>query len=136
MTRWFNDLPLLWKLLTGFGAVLALMVVLNTFAYQTTRYTHETGALVEHSHQVVDTAEDALVSLLNMETGYRGFLVTGQEEFLEPYNRGREWQAEVELRRVLKRHGTSAGRRGCPDGLSSMRRRGDVRWLRSSPAAG
>ena len=32
----------------------------------------------------------ALAGLVDMETGYRGFLVTGKDEFLEPYNNGIE----------------------------------------------
>ena len=33
--------------------------------------------------------ENIILDMINMETGLRGFLVTGDEEFLEPYNAGR-----------------------------------------------
>jgi CHASE3 domain sensor protein len=34
------------------------------------------------------TQSDLLVSLLNLETGARGFLVTGETQYLEPYQLG------------------------------------------------
>ena len=43
---------------------------------------------VTHTNAVIATAKDILASAVNMETGMRGFLVAGTENFLEPYNAG------------------------------------------------
>ncbi|WP_326834193.1 ATP-binding protein [Amycolatopsis rhabdoformis] len=50
-------------------------------------------------------------ALLNQETGIRGFLLTGQREFLDPYLAGRTQQdaAVTELRRLGALPGTQAG---------------------------
>jgi len=47
-----------------------------------------TSGLVEHTHRVIDKAESLLSDAVDMETGMRGFLLAGQESFLEPYERG------------------------------------------------
>ena len=102
MRRWFLDLSIRTKLLLGFTAVLLVLVVLSATAYRSTRASLETAAWVQHTQQVIGTAQQALGSLVDMETGYRGFLVTGREEFLEPYRSGRErfQKAMAELKRL------------------------------------
>ncbi|MCJ8294437.1 MAG: CHASE3 domain-containing protein [Colwellia sp.] len=46
-------------------------------------------AWVEHTYRVIATAQAIVASAVDMETGMRGFLLAGQEEFLGPYNRGK-----------------------------------------------
>lgn len=43
------------------------------------------NSLVEHSLKVMNESQQALVCLLDCETAYRGYLATGDVEFLEPY---------------------------------------------------
>ncbi|WP_222869693.1 hypothetical protein ROLI_042340 [Roseobacter fucihabitans] len=43
---------------------------------------------VQQTNAVIITAKDILASAVDMETGMRGFLVAGDEVFLEPYNAG------------------------------------------------
>ena len=44
---------------------------------------------VEHTYNVIATAQAIVASAVDMETGMRGFLLAGQEQFLEPYNGGK-----------------------------------------------
>ncbi|MGL1958288.1 MAG: CHASE3 domain-containing protein [Colwellia sp.] len=44
---------------------------------------------VEHTYQVIATAQAIIASAVDMETGMRGFLLAGKEEFLEPYKQGK-----------------------------------------------
>ncbi|HWE00062.1 MAG TPA: CHASE3 domain-containing protein [Bryobacteraceae bacterium] len=47
----------------------------------------------DHAHAAIDTAENALSSLKDAETGQRGFLLTLNPAYLEPYKTGlRQWQ--------------------------------------------
>jgi len=41
-----------------------------------------------HTYEVLGTADKMLQSMINMETGARGFLLAGDEKFLEPWNAG------------------------------------------------
>jgi len=40
-------------------------------------------------HEVVTTAKQIEAAAVDMETGMRGFLLAGKDEFLEPYNNGK-----------------------------------------------
>ena len=44
---------------------------------------------VEHTYNVIATAQAIVASAVDMETGMRGFLLAGQEEFLDPYKGGK-----------------------------------------------
>jgi signal transduction histidine kinase len=86
--RWLADLPLGRKLLGGFGLVLLLSLGLSAAAYVTTEGNVQSSTAVEHTLRVIALAEATEGDLVDMETGYRGFLLTGQEQFLDPYEDG------------------------------------------------
>ena len=50
----------------------------------------DSEAWVTHTYQVIDKAKTLLAAAIDMETGMRGYLLAGNEEFLEPYNSGGE----------------------------------------------
>ena len=54
------------------------------------RTMNEAAHRVEHTHRVIARAERILTHATDMETGMRGFLLSGDNAFLEPYNTGRE----------------------------------------------
>lgn len=47
------------------------------------------NAWVEHTYKVIATAQAIVASAVDMETGMRGFLLAGDEHFLEPYSNGK-----------------------------------------------
>ncbi|MDR3517887.1 MAG: CHASE3 domain-containing protein [Azospirillaceae bacterium] len=48
-----------------------------------------TSAWNTHTYEVLATTRDMLEGMINQETGLRGFLVSGKDNFLEPYRGGR-----------------------------------------------
>jgi methyl-accepting chemotaxis protein len=44
---------------------------------------------VGHTHEVLAAAQRVLAQAVDMETGMRGYLLAGEEEFLDPYNAGK-----------------------------------------------
>jgi PAS domain S-box-containing protein len=46
----------------------------------------QTNQWVTHTHQVLENLEHVLSALKDAETGQRGFVLTGDEHYLEPYN--------------------------------------------------
>jgi methyl-accepting chemotaxis protein len=50
----------------------------------------DTSAWVDHTHRVIRDSLRVIGSAVDMETGMRGFLLAGEDEFLEPYSRGRK----------------------------------------------
>src|SRR3984893_10086990 len=72
--------------LAGIGLVVALLAVNAGLAYRNTRQLNEDAGWVAHTHEVLDLTADVLLTLVDAETGQRGYLVTGRNEFLQPYN--------------------------------------------------
>jgi signal transduction histidine kinase/CHASE3 domain sensor protein len=95
MSRLAN-LPVRARLLGAFGIVLTVLVLLSSAAYRTTTLNQEATAEVIQTFQVISTANALLADLVDMETGYRGFLIVGDDIFLEPYRTGgQKLDAEV-----------------------------------------
>lgn len=86
--RWWDDLRLGWKLLGGFVAVLTVVAADGVIAFSTVRASQVSVSWVEHTDHVITTAEQARTALLDMQTAYRGFLITGDDAYLEDYNSG------------------------------------------------
>jgi len=74
------------NLLVGFGISLMLLIVSSVASYISIRNLLESVELVQHTNQVIHATETSLSILKDAETGQRGFLLTGDEDFLEPYN--------------------------------------------------
>jgi PAS domain S-box-containing protein len=69
-----------------FLVVIALLLVSGGLAlHQYFRYSVASNAN-ERTHQVLSSIDGLLSRLLDAETGARGYLLTGSEPFLEPYN--------------------------------------------------
>ncbi|WP_019143225.1 methyl-accepting chemotaxis protein, partial [Noviherbaspirillum massiliense] len=85
-----NDLKIGTRLYLGFGAMVALLLVLVVTAYVNFAKSSQATDLNIRSYEVLDVADGVLESLLNMETGERGFALTGKESMLEPYKAGKE----------------------------------------------
>src|SRR5687767_7075716 len=58
----------------------AFAVLLRAFDVE-----RDAGRQVMHSQQVLSTANAVERLLLDLETGQRGYLITGEERFLEPW---------------------------------------------------
>lgn len=76
------------KLFLGFGLIITLMMIL--LGYININFDKQSDAidLNFESYNLVRKTDQLLISILNMETGVRGFAVTGKDEFLEPFNKG------------------------------------------------
>lgn len=66
-----------------FLAVICLGIV-GTSLYLVNRLS-DADLWVDHTLQVEKETQQALICLMDCETAYRGFLVTGEEQYLEPY---------------------------------------------------
>ncbi|MFL9878877.1 methyl-accepting chemotaxis protein [Herbaspirillum rhizosphaerae] len=78
------------RLYLGFGALAALLVIIIAIAYLNFFRLKEANDWNEHSHTVLATVDGSLLSLINMETGQRGFALTGKEASLEPLTAGQQ----------------------------------------------
>ena len=88
--NFLNKLKLSVKLYGGFIVVLALMVTVSAIVFNSINSMVISSKWVNHTYEVIRTAESVAASMVDMETGQRGFMVTGKDEYLEPYNKGQE----------------------------------------------
>src|SRR4051812_48033481 len=68
---------------------IALLLMLAGVLVWQIHYLLGTVAWVEHTDLVIANAHQLLRLHVDMETGLRGYLITKNQEFLEPFNRGR-----------------------------------------------
>jgi len=76
------------KLGVAFGLCVVLFIVLGTVGSRSASTSLEEAAWVAHTYQVREVIASLLSSLQEAETGQRGYLITGLEEYLEPYHDG------------------------------------------------
>lgn len=86
----FENMKFRTKLFSGNGLVLGLMIILSIVVYTSVNSLLDTFAWVNHTHNVLEEAAEIEAAAVDMETGMRGYLLAGKEEFLDPYNAGSE----------------------------------------------
>jgi PAS domain S-box-containing protein len=69
----------------GVGVLAGLLIVNAALSYRNTWQMNEDAGWVTHTHEVLDLTDSVLLAVVDAETGERGFLLTGQDEYLDPY---------------------------------------------------
>lgn len=72
----------------GFVISLALLLAIGGVAYVNTHRLIEESKWVTHTHEVIERISSLMSALKDQETGMRGYVLTGNGEFLEPYRYG------------------------------------------------
>ncbi|WP_438826155.1 CHASE3 domain-containing protein [Pseudomonas yangonensis] len=87
------------KLYAGFGVVLLIILLLVLSTWRGFDQVERAVRLNIHTYDVIIESGDLLASLINIETGARGFVITGRDQFLGPMQTGekdfREHMAHV-----------------------------------------
>ncbi|WP_081867803.1 sensor histidine kinase [Hymenobacter sp. IS2118] len=80
------------KLFAGFVMLLALFAVVVLFYYQLAGQVLQNTHKVEASQRVTNHASNVMRNIINMETGFRGYLLIGNEAALSTYYDGQRQQ--------------------------------------------
>jgi methyl-accepting chemotaxis protein len=78
------------RLALGFGLILTLLLAVGVTALVTGNKLAEADRWNLHSYKVIETGQGLLKSMINMETGARGYMIANDEKFLEPWALGLE----------------------------------------------
>ncbi|WP_256002876.1 response regulator [Pedobacter deserti] len=73
----------------GLGLSLLILFVSSLASYKSITNLIKSAELVSHSNAVMTDLDGVLSALKDAETGQRGYLLTGETEFLTPYNGAR-----------------------------------------------
>jgi len=74
------------NLLVGFGVSLLLLIVSSVASFMSIRNLLNSLDQVQRTSEIIQNFDRVLSILKDAETGQRGYLVTGRETFLAPYN--------------------------------------------------
>nr|WP_053150645.1 methyl-accepting chemotaxis protein [Pseudomonas protegens] len=84
----FSNLSISQKLYAGFGVVLLILLLLVLAALRGFDQVSSSVKSNIHSYEVLSQSDALLRSLINIETGMRGYALTGRDSFLEPLEQG------------------------------------------------
>jgi signal transduction histidine kinase len=70
----------------------ASVLIFGVLAYRGVQNAFDAERLVTHTHQVIEANDAVLARVVDAETGERGYIITGDSAFLDPY-RGAEQDA-------------------------------------------
>ena len=84
-----SGLPLPPGPLIGFGLAVLAVVLIAFFSYRSLQTRASTAELVTHTIEIGQQLQTLLSAVKDAETGQRGFLLTGNEIYLDPYTTAR-----------------------------------------------
>jgi methyl-accepting chemotaxis protein len=73
------------KIAAGFALSFALLAAIGAIAYRSINVLSRTSYSVAHTHLVLEHIASLLGLLKDAETGQRGYVITGDQSYLEPY---------------------------------------------------
>ena len=76
------------KIGSGFGLVSGILLIVGVVSYRSTSKLIDTADWVTHTHKVLEDLNGIVLSMVNAETGQRGFVITNDQKYLEPYHLG------------------------------------------------
>ncbi len=65
------------------------LIVLSVLTYHSARLFEEAEERLARSYEINGTAEEYLRFIVDLETGFRGYVLTAQDRFLQPYSRAK-----------------------------------------------
>lgn len=74
-----------WLIFSGFVILISIFSFLCYYIYETYQKQIETSRWVSHTNEVLLASESLLDDLFEAESGQRGYLITGDSLFLQPY---------------------------------------------------
>ncbi|WP_280187282.1 methyl-accepting chemotaxis protein [Delftia sp. PS-11] len=83
-----SDGPLARRLALSFAGVIAIFLAVTLVAMDSQKQIKQAQAWNHHTFSVLQHADQLLLSMVDMETGVRGYLLSGEEAFLQPWEQG------------------------------------------------
>ena len=87
------------KIASAFGVALAMLIIVGAVSHDSTAKLVDSAAWVRHTHQVLAGLDEFVSAFKDAETGQRGYIITGEPRYLEPYQGAREL-ADQKLKQV------------------------------------
>lgn len=72
------------------GVLLAILALVGAMTWERLNASRDARQLSQHSYDVLGTLKDLAIALRDAETGQRGYVLTGKDEYLAPYDAARD----------------------------------------------
>ncbi|WP_375228773.1 CHASE3 domain-containing protein [Roseobacter sp. S98] len=101
--QWFTDSPIKNKVLWVTSVPIVLAAFVGAIGIVALQFVVYNAGWVDHTHRALSKGDAVVAAAVDMETGMRGFLLAGEEAFLEPYASGEEqiFSALADLRETV-----------------------------------
>jgi methyl-accepting chemotaxis protein len=76
------------KLAVAFASMMLIVAAVGVATYVKLDFLEQSNSWTTHTYQVLESADDVMASMVDQETGVRGFLIAGDAKFLAPYRNG------------------------------------------------
>ena len=76
------------KIGAGYALALVILIAIGMTSYRNTSGFIEATDLKVHTYKVLDNLEAVLSALQDAETGQRGYIIVGEDQYLKPYQAG------------------------------------------------
>jgi signal transduction histidine kinase len=108
----FANFPISRKLMAAFAAVVVVILASSAIVYDRLRVIELAKNARVHTTDILETLQDVMDAMVDQETGVRGYLIAGDEKFLEPYHIGIDaYTAAIQKAKELTRDNPAQQRR-------------------------
>ena len=76
------------KITITFAILIVVAATVSFLNYRSIHFIDKTNGWIQHTNEVYRATNSILVAIVNQETGLRGYLIAGKDEFLDPYRGG------------------------------------------------
>src|ERR1700730_9545925 len=74
------------KVQLAFGSAILILLFVGAMSYRGMVVSTESDRWVRHTHEVLENLQNLLSEMRSVESSYRGFVITGSEQFLNVYH--------------------------------------------------
>lgn len=108
----FRDLSTKSKVVAGTSAPVILTIAIGAIALSNISSMVQSNGWVDHTNKVLQKTDAVIAAAVDMETGMRGFIITGKQDFLKPYRDGQQaiYTTLKDLKAMVADNPTQVGR--------------------------
>src|SRR6202166_690932 len=74
------------KVQLAFGSAILALLVVGAMSYRSMVVSTESDQWVRHTHEVLENLQNLFSEMRSVESSYRGFVITGNELYLNAYH--------------------------------------------------
>ncbi len=78
------------RIISAFCLSILILASVGFYAYRTTNEYGDTSEWVLHTQRVISTTQNILLDIQAIESSQRGYVITGNEKYLEPYEHSKQ----------------------------------------------